>query len=71
MNKIQNTALYFQSDSLWKQLPIFHSSHYETVIFVFASHMSDSVDMNSLNDEVGTVHVSEALWFDLSGSLCV
>lgn len=37
--------------------------------FVFASHLSDSVDMNSPNDEVGAMCVSEALWFDLSCSL--
>jgi len=33
--------------------------------------MSDSVDMNGLNDEVRAICVSEALWFDLSSSLYV
>lgn len=63
-------ASYFQSDSLWNQSPIFDSLHYyKTVIFVFASHLSDFIDMNSPNDEVGAMCVSEALWFDLSCSL--
>lgn len=70
MSKIEKNASYFQSDSLWKQSPIFDSLHYyKTVIFVFASHLSDSIDMNSLHDEVGAIYVSEALWFDLSCGL--
>lgn len=56
--------------SLWKQLPIFDClQYYKAAHFIFACRIS--VDGNSLNDQVGTVHVSEVLWFDLNGSLYV